>query len=100
MLAGLGQCGIIVRARLRLIRAPKLVSMRALVYDELDSFLEDQARLTTAESLGPMSGEAIREPNGHVRFVLHAGSFVESADDGRHPTWTPDCVSSESNRRP
>ena len=61
--------------------------MRALVYDELDSFLDDQARLTAAELLGPMSGEARREPSGQAYFVLHAGSFVETADDARQPAW-------------
>src|SRR5262245_20931076 len=86
-LAGLGQCGIIVRARLRMVRAPKFVAMRALVYDELDSFLDDQARLTASESLGPMRGQAVREPNGQSHFVLHAGSFIEAADDDRQPSW-------------
>jgi FAD/FMN-containing dehydrogenase len=87
MLAGLGQCGIIVRARLRLIRAPKVVAMRSLAYDDLDSFLGDQARLTAVESLGPMSGEVRGEPSGKPYFVLHGGSFAETAEDARQPAW-------------
>ena len=88
MLAGLGQCGIIVRARLRLIGAPKVVAMRALAYDDLDLFLDDQARLTAVESLGPMSGEVRREVSGNKPyFVLHAGSFAETADGARQPAW-------------
>jgi hypothetical protein len=33
-LASLGQCGIIVRARLRLVQTPEHVEMRALAYDD------------------------------------------------------------------
>ena len=87
VLAGLGQCGIIVRARLRLVPAPKIVAMRALAYDDLDLFLDDQARLTAVDSLGPMSGEVRREVNGEPYFVLHAGSFAETADAARQPAW-------------
>ena len=50
VLAGLGQCGIVVRARLRLIQAPKYVVVRTLTYDDLDTFLADQARLITVDS--------------------------------------------------
>ena len=48
VLAGLGQCGIIVRARLRLVEAPKMVAMRTITYNDLDVFLADQARLIEA----------------------------------------------------
>ena len=55
-LAGLGQCGMIVRARLRLIQAPKFVVMHELTYDDMDSFFSDQARLTMIDELGPLNG--------------------------------------------
>jgi FAD/FMN-containing dehydrogenase len=60
MLAGLGQCGIIVRARLRLVQAPEHVEMRALTYDDLAALLADQARLAAVDALGPLGGAVLR----------------------------------------
>lgn len=87
-LAGVGQCGIILRARLRLVPASKMVAIRTLVYDDMDSFLTDQARLAAADTLGPLNGRAIREQDGRTRFHLFAGSFVDTAQEaGRPPSW-------------
>ena len=44
-LAGLGQCGLIVRARLKLVPAPSHVVRQELVYDNLDAFIADSSRL-------------------------------------------------------
>jgi FAD/FMN-containing dehydrogenase len=84
-LAGLGQCGIIVRARLHLVPAPTDVAMRTLTYDDLDTLLSDQARLATVEALGPLGGGLIREADGRWRFVLRAGTFLTQPDDGANP---------------
>jgi FAD/FMN-containing dehydrogenase len=84
-LAGLGQCGIIVRARLRLVAAPKYVTMRTLTYDDLDTLLSDQARLAMIDVLGPLGGAVTRETDGRWRFVLLAGTFLAQPDDGDHP---------------
>jgi FAD/FMN-containing dehydrogenase len=87
-LAGLGQCGIIVRARLRLIRAPKYVASRTLTYDDMDAFLADQARLTTVDELNLLNGSVTREP-GRTQFLLIAGSYVDDAAAGNRPSaWT------------
>jgi cytokinin dehydrogenase len=87
-LAGLGQCGIIVRARLRLVRAGNFVAPRALTYDDVETFLSDQARLTGAEKLGLLNGAAIRTEDGRARFEIYAASFVDSAADAdRRPAW-------------
>jgi len=86
-LAGLGQCGIIVRAQLRLVPAPKYVAMRTFMYDDVEAFLSDQARLTAAEGPGPLNGRVMRE-GGRTQYVLSAGSFVAEADEGdRVPAW-------------
>jgi FAD/FMN-containing dehydrogenase len=45
MLAGLGQCGIIVRARFRLAQAPGYVVLRTLNYPDLETLVSDQAPL-------------------------------------------------------
>jgi cytokinin dehydrogenase len=87
-LAGLGQCGIIVRARLRLIPAPKYVASRTLTYDDLDAFLGDQSQLTTAADLNLLNGSVVREPD-RTQFLLIAGGYVASASEGeRPPGWT------------
>ena len=40
-LAGMGQCGLIVSARLRLVTAPKWTVRRNLIYDDLGKLLGD-----------------------------------------------------------
>jgi cytokinin dehydrogenase len=87
-LAGLGQCGIIVRARLRLVPAGNFVGPRTLMYENVENFLSDQARLTQAEKLGLLNGAAIRTEDGRSRYEIHAASFVSSAVDADlRPDW-------------
>jgi cytokinin dehydrogenase len=87
-LAGLGQCGIIVRARLRLVPVGNFVAPRTLAYDNVDDFISDQARLTQAEKLSLLNGAAIRAEDGRSRFEIYAASFVGSAADADHrPDW-------------
>jgi cytokinin dehydrogenase len=45
VLGGLGQCALIVRARVRLTRAPERVRRQHLLYEDLDAFYADQERL-------------------------------------------------------
>jgi FAD/FMN-containing dehydrogenase len=87
-LAGLGQCGIIVRARLRLVQAPKYIAMRTLTYHDMDVFLSDQARLATVARLGLLDGEVTRETDGRWRFTIMAGTFLAQLDEAnRAPSW-------------
>src|SRR5260370_6358633 len=56
-IAGMGQCGLIVSARLRFVTAPKWVVLRDLIYDDLGKFLGDVKRLATdgnVEHLGAL----------------------------------------------
>ena len=88
MLAGLGQCGIITRARVRLINAPKFVAVSTLLYDDIDAFLGDQAKLMAVETLGPLNGAAIREADGRVRFELYAGWYADTPEAAAtQPAW-------------
>jgi cytokinin dehydrogenase len=88
VLAGLGQCGFILRARLRLVTAPNSVVIRTLNYNDLATFLSDQARLTRAAALGPLNGRLSRNPQGSWQFSLSAGSFVADTNDGKDlPDW-------------
>jgi cytokinin dehydrogenase len=45
VLGGLGQCALIVRARVRLNRVPEQVVRQRLLYEDLDAFYADQERL-------------------------------------------------------
>src|SRR5258708_35948244 len=47
-IAGLGQCGIIVRARIRLLPAPSAVVLHNLAYDDLETYISDQNQIATA----------------------------------------------------
>ena len=88
VLAGLGQCGIILRARLRLVKAPNSVVMRTLNYNDLGTFLADQARLTQEPALGPLNGRLSKNPQGSWQFSLSAGGFVADTNDGKDlPDW-------------
>lgn len=80
-LAGLGQCGIIVRARLRLVPAPRHVVLRALAYDSVENMLSDQARLARSEGPDLIGGEITRDADGRWALVLLAGSFLQDAGD-------------------
>ena len=66
MLAGLGQCGIIVRARLRLLPAPRYVVLRTLNCPDLQTLVSEQGRLVLAEGLGPLTSRIVKEPAGHL----------------------------------
>ena len=87
-LAGLGQCGIILRARLRLVPAGNFVAQRTLTYDNVEDFLSDQFQLNKADRLGLLNGAAIRADDGRSRFEIYAASFVGAAADAdRPPAW-------------
>jgi cytokinin dehydrogenase len=91
MLAGVGQCGIIVRARLRLVTAPTFVTIHPLIYDDMDAFLSDQIRLTAVDSLGPLNGRITTGKDGRRQFTLYAGAHAtDFGDPDRRPAWTAD----------
>jgi cytokinin dehydrogenase len=60
-LAGMGQCGIIVRARLKLQPAPASVVVRRFEYQDRGTFLADLARLAEAEAAGAIAGDLNRD---------------------------------------
>jgi FAD/FMN-containing dehydrogenase len=87
-LAGLGQCGLIVRARLRLMQTLAHVVMRTLTYDDMEDFLTDQARLTQVDGLSLLNGAITKDTQGRWQFALIAGNVVAKADEGdRPPAW-------------
>src|SRR5262249_13747243 len=87
-LAGLGQCGIIVRARLRLAPAANFIVTHALTYSDLDAFLADQARLAESGAPDLLNGRLNKTSQGMWEYVLFAGRFVSANDDSsKAPSW-------------
>src|SRR5262249_46854932 len=88
MLAGLGQCGIIVRARLKLAPAEQFLATYALTYSDLDAFLTDQATLAHSGAPDLLNGRLIRTPQGTWNYVLTAARFITRAEaGGAAPDW-------------
>jgi hypothetical protein len=81
VLAGMGQCGIIVRAKLRLVSAPDNVRLHRLVYDDLDTFIADQMLLATDGRFDHQSGLAVRQNEGSWRFIIVVGMFHASLNE-------------------
>jgi cytokinin dehydrogenase len=87
-LAGLGQCGIIVRARLGLAPAATFVVTHALTYSDLAALLADQARLADSGAPDLLNGRLNQTAQGTWDYVLFAGRFVAAADDANEaPSW-------------
>jgi cytokinin dehydrogenase len=61
VLAGMGQCGIIVRARLKLQSAPASVIVRRFEYQGRGTFLADLAQLAKDEAAGAIAGDLNRD---------------------------------------
>ena len=79
VLGGLGLCGIIVRASVRLHPAPKLARTHRLHYPDLVSMLNDLRFLIRAERFSHLRGhcEAIR---GKFSYFIEATSFYTAAE--------------------
>jgi cytokinin dehydrogenase len=88
VLAGLGQCGIIVRARLRLVRAPTYLVIHTLSYDDSDALVSDQVSLATEKAPPLIAGEVMREADGRWRFALIGGTYAGQPGDPPSAGWT------------
>ena len=74
VLAGMGQCAIIVRARFRLVPAPDRVVQWDLLYDDLEEYLYDQELLVRDGRFDHLSGQVFRE-EGSWSFKIQVGAF-------------------------
>ncbi|MGW2522471.1 FAD-binding protein [Streptomyces sp. NPDC001617] len=76
VLAGLGQCAVIVGATLRLVRAPKTVRHYLLPYDDLDTFLQDQRALVEEGRFDYVEGQVSADSDGAFRvYTLEAVAY-------------------------
>lgn len=72
VLGGLGQCAVIVRARLKLTPAPTHVVNYYLTYDNLDAYLQDAALIAREYRFEHQQGGPAMQPDGSWKFILEA----------------------------
>ncbi|MBH5333554.1 FAD-binding protein [Streptomyces pactum] len=70
--AGLSQCALVVRATLRLERAPARVRRYVLPYDGLAEYLADQHRLAHEGRFGYLEGQPTPQPDGTWHHLMEA----------------------------
>jgi cytokinin dehydrogenase len=86
VLAGLGQCAVLVRAWLRLVPAPRHVRHYILFYPSIDALTADQRLVQADGRFSFAEGEAQLNPNGPGwQFYLEAGAYYDSVppDDSK-----------------
>jgi cytokinin dehydrogenase len=79
--AGLGQCGTVTRATLRLERAPERIRRFQLFYRDLPSLATDQRRVLMEGRFDQLQGAILPDGSGGWRYqldgaVYHAGGSV------------------------
>jgi hypothetical protein len=79
VLAGLGQCAVLVRATLRLVPAPANVRQYILYYPSVDALTADQRLVQADGRFSWVEGEAELNPNGPGwLYYLQAGAYYDS----------------------
>jgi len=78
VLAGLGQCGIIVQATIRLIPAATHTRVFVLYYDDVATLTRDQRLLINDERFDYVEGQLVANDSGGWRYLLEAASFYSS----------------------
>jgi cytokinin dehydrogenase len=85
VLAGAGQCAIIVGAKLRLVPAETQARVFLLFYDDLDRYLADQLALLRDGRFRHLEGQVVRRADDRGwRFMIEAASYFtppRSPDD-------------------
>ncbi|MFI6013145.1 FAD-binding protein [Streptomyces sp. NPDC051243] len=72
VLAGLGQCALIVRATLALMPAPTHVRRYRLYYDTPDTYVTDQRRLARDSRFSQVAGQVRPDLGGSWRYMIEA----------------------------
>jgi cytokinin dehydrogenase len=79
-LAGVGQCAIIARARLRLVDAPAEIALHRLRYSQIDSLLADAAAMAVSNAVDSIGAELTKQSDGW-RLELIVGRFLPLRGD-------------------
>ena len=81
VLAGVGQCGIIVRARIPLMPGPSQVTLHDLIYADLEKYLTDHLRIAADGRFDSQRGSMSRNKNGEWSFSIEVGKFFSPPDE-------------------
>lgn len=81
MLAGMGQCGIIVRTKLRLSPAPEQITSRTITYESLEPFLGDQERFAANDRLDSLWTAIRRRDDGSWKYQVTVGRRGAADED-------------------
>ncbi|MER5548536.1 FAD-binding protein [Streptomyces sp. NPDC002589] len=81
VLAGLGQCAVIVSATLRLVPAPDRVRRHCLYYTDLTRYLADQRRLAEEQRFAYLEGQARPAGEQGWQYMIEA----VAPHTGSHP---------------
>jgi len=81
VLAGMGQCGIIVRARMGLVPLPSHAVLHNLFHEDLEKYIADQARIAKEGRFDHQYGFAGRRANGSWSFTMQVGKFFTPSDE-------------------
>jgi cytokinin dehydrogenase len=76
--AGLGQCGIVTRATLRLVRAPERIGRFQLLYRDLPSLAADQRRVLREGRFDQLQGAVLPDGSGGWRYQLDGAVYHAS----------------------
>ena len=91
MLGGMGQCGTIVRARLRVWRAPARVGTRRRVHADAESFLRASATHAADDTVLALAGLVTRRPDS-TGWDYALEVTTEVRDDSPRPEGTTDAA--------
>ena len=80
MLAGRGQCGVITRAVLRLVAAPRAVRLFDLLYLDLGTFAADARAVVSDGRFDTVQGLVVPSPAGGWAYLLEATSSSGRGD--------------------
>jgi len=78
MLAGLGQCGIIVKVVMALVAAPTHVLFFKLNYDDFQNASADLAFLAKEGRFNHLDGRGAAAPGGGVAYYVEGGAFYNA----------------------
>jgi len=81
ILAGLGQCGIIVRAKLRLVPAGTQVRIFELLYPDLETMLQDERLMVADGRIDRISGYLFPSISGRWRYYVQADHNFSPSDE-------------------
>jgi cytokinin dehydrogenase len=81
VLAGLGQCAIVLRAKLRLIPAGSHVRVYELLYPDLETMLDDERGMVADGRIDRISGYIFPSVSGRWRYYIQADHNFAAPDE-------------------